>query len=387
MRNQNSEIGVAAEHVVPSGQRRIAATAEHIAAGDATGTAPQGQGTFASPAASDIDPDEAMISQPKGQPESVSSGSSQIVEGAASVMLLQGQSSGAASLDDLCGRLMALQRDRIFAIRMQSRCDRAVEAYIRTRLGFTTDPTRMGEADRKKVAAEAKRLKKAVEQGEDHDHSADEARHSVILACSAVIIRNMSARDMWDEMRTGTEKEMRALAKQLPAWEFAETVKGVSELGLAVIVGEAGNLGDYPKKGHLWKRLGLAVIDGKRQGNPGASATAEDWISHGYKAARRAEVYAFIDDVMFRSQWRGAKDDQPGYPIGPYGVHYGRKKAEYLTRFADEPHTKAHAENAARRYMAKMFIRDLWNAWRGASARVPQGQQIIAPRPVTKEAA
>lgn len=327
----------------------------------------------------EIDPGEANGRLPEGQLLIASPGSSQIVEGEARAPLPQGQTIRAA-LDDLCGRLMALQRDRIFAIRMQSRCDRAVEAYIRTRLGFTTDPTRMGEADRKKIAAEAKRLKKAVEHGEDHAADAEDGRANIVLACSAVILRNMSARGMWDQMRADTEKEMRVLAKQLPAWDFVQTVKGISDLGLAVIVGEAGDLGAYPKKGHLWKRLGLAVIDGKRQGNPGTGASAEDWIAHGYKAARRAEVYAFVDDVMLRSQWRGPKDDHPGYAIGPYGAHYARKKAKYLTRFAEEPHAKAHAENAARRYMAKMFIRDLWKAWRGSSSRVPEGQNLVAPR-------
>lgn len=326
----------------------------------------------------EIDPGAATGEVLKCQASIASPGSSEIVA-EATAALPQGQFRG-ADLDDLCGSLMRLQRDRIFAIRMQSRCDRAVEAYVRTRMGFTTDPTRMGEAERKKLAAEAKRLKKAVEQGEDHVAPASQVRPDIILACSAVIIRNMSARGMWDQMRADTEKEMRALAKQLPAWQFVQTVKGISDLGLAVIVGEAGNLGDYPKKGHLWKRLGLAVLDGKRQGNPGAGATAEDWIAHGYKASRRAEVYAFVDDVMLRSQWRGPKEDQPGYAIGLYGEHYARKKAEYLVRFADEPHCKAHAENAARRYMAKMFIRDLWNAWRKAEKPASKDHPPFAER-------
>jgi hypothetical protein len=321
----------------------------------------------------EIDPGEAGYPLPQGQSNCAPPGSSQIVE--AAIALPQGQ----AALDDLCGQLMALQRDRIFAIRMQSRCDRAVEAYIRTRLGFVTDPARMGDADRKKLAAEARRLKRSVEQADDQCGIAGEGQHIVVAACSAVILRNISARQMWDQMRADTEKEMRVLAKQLPAWEFVQTVKGVSDLGLAVIVGEAGNLGGYPKKGHLWKRLGLAVIDGKRQGNPGKNATPDDWISHGYKASRRAEIYAFIDDVMLRSQWRGSKNGAPGYAIGPYGAHYARKKAEYLIRYADEATGKGHAENGARRYMAKMFIRDLWKAWRGASMTMLEGRRMLAP--------
>jgi hypothetical protein len=358
---EDSEIGVAADRLMPKGQKLSAAIAEQIDAGTAN------------------------ESLPKGQSGRAASASSQIVEGMGHEHLAE-RPVDVRPLDDLCGRLMALQRDRVFAIRQQSRCDRSVEAYIRNRLGFTSDPTRMDEAKRKKISAEAKRIKKAVEQGEDLSVAAGEARGRIVLACSAVILRSMSARQMWDDMRDDTQEEMLVLVKQLPVLDFIATVKGVSNLGLAVIVGEAGNLGGYPKKGHLWKRLGLAVIKGNRQGNPGSVATAEDWTEHGYKAARRAEVYAFIDDVMFRSQWRGAKDDKPGYPIGPYGAYYGRKKAEYLIRFADEPYGKKHADNAARRYMAKMFIRDLWKAWRGAIRTVPEGQFVAAPATLTQAA-
>lgn len=325
-----------------------------------------------------IDADGATVGRPQGRLISSPPASNLIVEEEADIRVPQGQNTD-ASLDELCGDLMGAQRARKFAIRQQSRCDRAVEAYIRNCLGFTTDPTRMSEADRKKIAAQARKIKNTIEAGTDLSTVADEARTSVIRSVSMVVLRNMVARQSWDDMRRDTEKQMIAVARQLPGWEFVKSVKGVGELGLAVIVGEAGDLSAYPKKGHLWKRLGLAVLDGRRQGNPGANATAEDWIRHGYKASRRAEVYAFIDDVMLRHQWRGPKDDRPGYPIGPYGEHYARKKAEYLIRYADEKDGKAHAENGARRYMAKMFIRDLWKAWRGAVRKVPQGQSAAAP--------
>jgi hypothetical protein len=69
---------------------------------------------------------------------------------------------------------------------------------------------------------------------------------------------------------------------------------------------------------------------------------------------------------MFLHQWRGPLHNAaneiiaPGYPLGPYGAHYERKKTEYFERGL----TSGHADKAARRYMAKMFIRDLWKAWR-----------------------
>jgi hypothetical protein len=333
-----------------------------IGAGEAEARVPQGHFADASPAANPSGA-EAIGFMPQGQ-NGIASAPGTNVEGEAVAALPQGHPADASALDDLCGNLMRLQRDRIFAIRAQSRGDRSVEAYIRVRLGFTTDPNRMNDAERKRLSALAVRIKKAVERGEGQGVSADEATMSAARACSAAILNNALARQPWDAMRDAVEKEMRLLARQTPGWAFVQTVAGVSDLGLAVIVGEAGNLGTYPTKDHLWKRLGLAVMDGRRQGNPGAGATAEDWIRHGYRGARRAEVYAFIDDVMFRSQWRGEREGVPAHPIGPYGEYYRRKKFEYAVRYRDEAGGKAHAENAARRYMAKMFVRDLWAAWR-----------------------
>jgi ParB-like nuclease domain len=162
------------------------------------------------------------------------------------------------------------------------------------------------------------------------------------------------------------------LARELPAWQSVGTVKGVGELGLAVIVGEAGDIGGYATPAKLWKRLGLAVFDGRRQGNPGADATAEDWILHDYNRQRRAEVWAFLSDVMFWAQWRGARDehgkdpkktDKPvavaAHAIGPYGAVYAERKAWNLAR----GWVPAHADADARRVMSKRFLRDLWIAW------------------------
>lgn len=313
---------------------------------------------------SEIGAGEALNRKPRGQILFVSP-APEPADGTAATALPNGQTPSAApSVGELCGQLMGLQRQRVFAIRMQGRCDRAVEAFIRTQLGYRTD---MPEGERKKVSAEAKRTKKAVEQGEGRKGTADIGlRPDVLSTCSAVVLQTAASREGWDAMVGASEKHMRSLAQDLPGWPFCAQVKGISDLGLAVIVGEAGDLSGYPKHGHLWKRLGLAVIDGKRQGAPGTSASAEDWTRHGYKPARRAEVWAFLDDVMFRAQWRGEKDGEPAHPIGPYGEKYARKKAEYLAR--DDI---AAPDRAARRYMTKCFIRDLWNAWRQAKAALP----------------
>jgi hypothetical protein len=112
----------------------------------------------------------------------------------------------------------------------------------------------------------------------------------------------------------------------------------------------------------LWKRLGLAVIDGRRQGSPGTGASADDWIAHGYSPQRRSQIWAFLDDMIVRAQWRGEKNDVPAHGIGEYGEYYGQMKALYIAR----DWKPAHADHAARRAMTKRLLRDLWRAWRDA---------------------
>jgi hypothetical protein len=74
----------------------------------------------------------------------------------------------------------------------------------------------------------------------------------------------------------------------------------------------------------------------------------------------QAEMWAMLDDVLHRAQWRAERDGAPAHALGPYGEHYARKHAEYVARDHPAP------GKAARRYMAKMFIRDLWCAWSAA---------------------
>lgn len=264
-----------------------------------------------------------------------------------------------AAVAQLCLDLAALQAERTFCIKNQSRADRSIEAFIARKLGYHAG---LEEADRKKRFKESRAIRVMVEKGGGEDHFALGTQSGIVLsAVSPLILLSAQSRQAWDNHRANVEKAMRKIARQLPVWSWVESVRGLSDLGLAVIIGEAGSLGEYGNPAKLWKRMGLAVIDGKRQGNPGTGATADDWIRHGYVARRRAEVWAFVDDVMLRAQWRAERDGVPAHAIGPYGEVYAAKRAEYVAR--EHP----AADRAARRYMAKRLLRDLWAAWRAAS--------------------
>nr|WP_314074606.1 hypothetical protein [uncultured Roseococcus sp.] len=244
--------------------------------------------------------------------------------------------------------LISYQRQRQFCIISQSRIDRSCESLLARVLGFTAE---MEATQRKAVYAKAAAFRRAIEKGEP-GASPELAPYSPLIQQSA------ASRAAWDILRRNTEKEMQAIARRLPAWTWASGVLGLSAVGLASIIGETGDLANYATKERVWKRLGLAVIDGISQQR---RSGAEQAALHGFNPKRRAVVWN-IGDVMLRAQWRGARDDAPAHPIGPYGAVYGRRKAHTVNR---EGWTPKHRDNDARRVMTKALIEDLWRVWHG----------------------
>jgi hypothetical protein len=302
------------------------------------------------------------------------------------------------TITDICDGLVYLQRQRVFCIKSQSRNDRSMESFIATLLGFKASPpdgadaaaTKAHDAGRKKLFAQAKRIRTEIENGGPNFDCSEWGPQ--VEGIASMILRSAEARASWDIHRDGVEKKMKDLARTLPGWLFVQSTRGISELGLAVIVGEAGDLGDYANPAKLWKRFGLAIKDGRRQGsvppNLSKEARAAAWTERGYVGRRRAEIYVFCDDLLCRAQWRAEKTDEdtgeivPAHAIGPYGEIYARKKAEYLAR-ADGDNPIRSPDAAARRYMSKCFLVDLLRAWKLGSGIVAIGDNL-PPSPVDR---
>jgi hypothetical protein len=150
--------------------------------------------------------------------------------------------------------------------------------------------------------------------------------------------------------RRAIEKELVALAKQLPAWTWVESVRGVGPLGLALIVGETGDLAGYGGPARLWKRLGLAVIDGERQRR--VAKDADLAIRMGYNPRRRALAYVMSEAMLKQND-------------GEYRAVYDARKVLESAKLAGEKTAKGHAHKRAMRFMFKRFVRDLWCVWNG----------------------
>lgn len=247
----------------------------------------------------------------------------------------------------LANNLAELQVSRLFYIRAQQRLTLSAKSLARRSLGF--NPNNKDE----KLNARAGRIVDAALSGKEAKQ--EDAAVAGHLAADLAVIASAGA--PLSAARKQIEKEMKRLAKSLPVYPWAKDVKGLGELGLAVIVGEAGDLAKYPKKGHLWKRLGLAPFEGKAlstwRGIKGG-LTADQWIEAGYKPTRRAEIHACVSDPLFRAQ---------SVSKGPYRAIYDRRRA--ATSLLHQDWTPMHSHMDGMRVMTKYLIRDLWKAWPG----------------------
>ena len=133
---------------------------------------------------------------------------------------------------------------------------------------------------------------------------------------------------------------------------------GVTELGLAVILGEAGNPSEYPNLAKFHKYLGWAPEKEYPKGEK----------REGRKVPRRCkgEVYGVIVPCLLKAQIRKVKENgkDTGRRIarGPEGKLYLERYAMYLARFIEEgrKNPKADAHDLAARVMLKAFLGKVW---------------------------
>jgi hypothetical protein len=235
----------------------------------------------------------------------------------------------------------------------RKRVDLSLGSFLRLVLGWSMA---LPEAERKKIAEQAATL-----MDDPND-----------LEWGAVIAASHKAREPFEDIEKDAVKKMVKLAKTLPVWtSFGESVRGFGEASLAVIVAEAGDLSNYSTHSKLWKRMGLAVMDGVRQGGLAKGASKDAWIAHGYNPTRRSKMWNIGDALI-----KGNRD-------GVYRTLYLNRKAYELMRDPEMKPIKAHRR--AQRYMEKRLLRDLWKAWRAAVV-VADGSSVICP-PKIRDAA
>jgi len=233
---------------------------------------------------------------------------------------------------------------RELAIRMRIRIQNGCMARARSLLGFKIT---LPELERTAIRNLAAKYMSALTKGKVPKDA--DARFVELM--KPVLTASVGSSAAWDALAAACEKKMIEGAGQLPVTEFVDSVRGFGLTGLAMIIGEAGDLGNYANPAKLWKRMGLAVMpDGKCQRKATDPARAAEM---GYSPRRRAVVYRVGDSLI-----KGNKDG--------YRELYDSRKAMELERLpADAKGRKMHAHRRAQRYIEKRLLRDLWRAWRG----------------------
>ena len=234
-------------------------------------------------------------------------------------------------------------------------------ALIRITLGWSL---KVPEKERKKIEKEALRI---FNNGDD-------------LEFADMVAGTKLGCEPFETMEALHVKAGEGLAKGMPVWEeFGKSIRGFGLGSLAVIIGEAGDLSNYATDAKLWKRMGVAVLDGTRQGGLTKAASDDDWIRHGYNRKRRSWLWN-IGDSLIKAQVRKVRDgddEDTGErkAIGRYGEIYLRRKAYESER--DPGMSKLHAHRRAQRYMEKRLLRDLWKAWgRGTSGSMAEKPEM-----------
>lgn len=205
---------------------------------------------------------------------------------------------------------------------------------------------------------EAEKLWKAITKDGEHEH---------IVAAKAYLTPFLISMEPLVEREAFCEKQMVRILKDLPIYQWVLDTPGLGALSAARILGETGDMMNYSTPAKIWKRMGLAVMNGNRQGRPGQNASADEWIEHGYSPHRRSIMWV-IGDCLVKAK-------------GPYREYYLECKAQEIERAEasgltvapaakipakdkDAYMSQGHVHNRAKRKMEKRLLRNFWRACR-----------------------
>ena len=223
------------------------------------------------------------------------------------------------------GYLLELYRDYRAMVRTHTALTLQVKSFCRRIVGGDK-----GEADK---------LLKSIE---------GEAEHPLTSGAAARLVPFFAARDEIEKSRKQRLKEIEKLAKSLPAFGFVATAPGFGTASFAAVIAECGDLSNYANPAKVWKRMGLAVVDGKAQ----RRVTGIDGITMGFSPARRSLMWNIGECIVKSGK-------------GKYRAAYDARKAYEVERNPEIKKIAAHAR--AKRYAEKLLLKDLWRYWRDVS--------------------
>lgn len=166
-------------------------------------------------------------------------------------------------------------------------------------------------------------------------------------------------RDEISSNKKQLEAEIVKRVKAMPIWKtFGEPIRGFGAIGLGQIIGVAGDLSNYSTPAKLWKRFGLAVINGGRQRK---CTDADLALLHGYSPRRRSVMWTIGHMMMMK------KPEQYRPIYDAYKISQKEKHPEM---------SDGQIDNRAHRYVQKRLLLNLWKAWRNPTADATQNTNV-----------
>lgn len=297
---------------------------------------------------------------------------------------VSGQAAGGDKIRDndscpaTCRELQELQRRKVATLKSRIMIDNQLAAIVSLELGYHAG---LEEADRKRLRAEAVKLIEAIDAGDDFTPDMQVVSDRV----SGIVSNTRIARNGFDAYLSGIEKEMVKLAKALPAAKWCLGVRGFGLLSLATIIGETGDLSLYSNPAKVWKRLGLAPIQGGKNNEVHMPSTwrksgglsAEEWTAAGYSPRRRSilfnvgECLVKLNDGDYRQRYVEAKvkafASHPEWDWKPCDkCAAGQLDGATCKTCGGTGQKCGHAHNHGMLLAVKRLVRDLWRSWRDA---------------------
>jgi hypothetical protein len=253
----------------------------------------------------------------------------------------------AADINHACEEIQRLQRKRVVAIKSRVMQTNRLVAVIAGTLGYEA---RMSEKDRKAKMDEAAAAIKGVRGGTaSHDYD-------------MLIHATLDGADGLESLEGNFLKEMVGHARTLPVAAWAEGVRGFGVPMLSVVIGESGNLTNYPNPAKVWKRFGCApwTYRGKtlmgstwrcgRDGKEKVTLAADQWEEFGYSPRRRAVAY------LIGYALRNGNQDI-------YRAQYDEARADMLRKRPDA--SPQRCDRHGMLLATKLLLLNLWATWHG----------------------
>ena len=174
------------------------------------------------------------------------------------------------------------------------------------------------------------------------------------------------------------ELRVRRVVREHPMWPWLKAIKGISEVLAGAMLSQF-DINKAPRPSNFWSFAGLSVKDGRAPKREAGCEQADGRKGLAYNSWLRTIIVGRVGPSFLKAKnekyvpiYEGYKHRLQSMPCSlPLDQHKKSGIAEWFPSGSKgrKPKdgdfcTKGHMHNKAIRYMVKMFIVDMWTAWR-----------------------